>query len=154
IEPDCYARVTRRSQTPRTRLSPFDVRGRVGDSVPSPGVTPGQSTLGLWYAERAFGWRPLAGALITCKEEPVSIKVGDRLPEGTLTEFYEQEAPGCSLGPNTFQVKDLAKGRRVVIFGLPGAFTPTCSAKHVPGYVAAHDRLLARGIDEIWCLSV
>jgi glutaredoxin/glutathione-dependent peroxiredoxin len=84
----------------------------------------------------------------------VSIGVGDRLPEGTLTEFYEQEAPGCSVGPNSFQVTDLVKGRRIVVFVLPGAFTPTCSAKHVPGYVAAHDRLLTRGVDEIWCVSV
>jgi glutaredoxin/glutathione-dependent peroxiredoxin len=84
----------------------------------------------------------------------VSIKVGDRLPEGTLTEFYEQEAPGCSVGPNSFKVADLVKGKKVVIFGLPGAFTPTCSAKHVPSYVAAHDRLQAKGVDEIWCLSV
>jgi glutaredoxin/glutathione-dependent peroxiredoxin len=84
----------------------------------------------------------------------VSIKVGDRLPEGTLTEFYEQEAPGCSIGPNNFPVSDLAKGRRIVVFGLPGAFTPTCSAKHVPSYVQAHDRLLAKGVDEVWCISV
>ena len=82
------------------------------------------------------------------------IRVGDRLPEGTLTEFYEQEAPGCSVGPNNFNVSELAKGRRVVVFGLPGAFTPTCSAKHVPGYVGAHDRLQARGVDEVWCVSV
>ena len=53
------------------------------------------------------GWRPLAGPLITREEEPVPIRVGDRLPEGTLTEFYEQEAPGCSVGPNNFQVSDL-----------------------------------------------
>ena len=84
----------------------------------------------------------------------MSIKVGDRLPEGSLTEFYEQEAPGCSVGPNNFHVADLVKGKKVVIFGLPGAFTPTCSAKHVPSYVAAHDRLQAKGVDEIWCLSV
>jgi peroxiredoxin len=84
----------------------------------------------------------------------VPIKVGDRLPEGTLTEFHEQEAPGCSVGPNNFQVSDLVKDKKVVIFGLPGAFTPTCSAKHVPSYVTAHDRLLAKGVDEIWCLSV
>ena len=84
----------------------------------------------------------------------MSIKVGDRLPEGSLTEFYEQEAPGCSVGPNNFHVTDLVKGKKVVIFGLPGAFTPTCSAKHVPSYVAAHDRLQAKGVDEIWCLSV
>src|SRR5207344_936347 len=60
----------------------------------------------------------------------------------------------CSVGPNNFQVSGLVKGRRIVVFGLPGAFTPTCSAKHVPGYVTAHDRLLAKGIDEIWCVSV
>ena len=51
----------------------------------------------------------------------MSIKVGDRLPEGNLTEFYEQEAPGCSVGPNSFKVSDLVKGRRIVVFGLPGA---------------------------------
>jgi peroxiredoxin len=80
--------------------------------------------------------------------------VGDRLPEGNLTEFYEQEAPGCSVGPNNFPVSDLVKGRRIVVFGLPGAFTPTCSAKHVPGYVANHDQLKAKRIDEVWCVAV
>jgi peroxiredoxin len=47
-----------------------------------------------------------------------------------------------------------AKGKRLVIFGLPGAYTPTCSAKHVPGYLARLDTLKARGVDEIWCVSV
>jgi peroxiredoxin len=84
----------------------------------------------------------------------VSIKVGDRLPEGNLTEFYEERTPSCSVGPNSFKVSDLVKGRRIVVFGLPGAFTPTCSAKHVPSYIAAHDRLLAKGVDEVWCISV
>ena len=56
--------------------------------------------------------------------------------------------------PNNFAVADLAKGKRVVIFGLPGAFTPTCSAKHVPGYVANHDKLKAKNVDEVWCISV
>ena len=84
----------------------------------------------------------------------MSIKVGDRLPEGTLTEFLEKEAPGCTVGPNAFQVGDLAKGKRIVIFGLPGAFTPTCSAKHVPGYVANYDQLKSRKVDEVWCISV
>ena len=84
----------------------------------------------------------------------MSIKVGDRLPEGTLTEFFEKEAPGCNAGPNAFQVGELAKDKRIVIFGLPGAFTPTCSAKHVPSYVAGYDRLRARGVDEVWCISV
>ena len=82
------------------------------------------------------------------------IKVGDRLPEGTLTELIEVETPGCTIGPNSFAVADLAKGKRVVIFGLPGAFTPTCSAKHVPSYVANHDKLRAKKVDEVWCVSV
>jgi peroxiredoxin len=82
------------------------------------------------------------------------IKIGDRLPEGTLTEFIETETAGCSLGPNSFKVSDLAKGKKIAIFGLPGAYTPTCSAKHVPSYLANHDKLKAKGVDEIWCISV
>jgi peroxiredoxin len=84
----------------------------------------------------------------------VAIKVGERLPDGTLAEYLEQETPGCSVGPNGFSVADLVKGKRIVVFGLPGAFTPTCSAKHVPGYVAAHERLRAKNVDEVWCISV
>jgi peroxiredoxin len=82
------------------------------------------------------------------------IKVGDRLPEGTLTEFIETETAGCSLGPNSFKVADLVKGKKIAIFGLPGAYTPTCSAKHVPSYLANYDKLKAKGVDEIWCISV
>ena len=84
----------------------------------------------------------------------MTLKVGDKLPEGTLTELIEHEAPGCTIGPNTFTLSALTKGKRVVIFGLPGAFTPTCSAKHVPGYIANHDQLRAKGADEVWCLAV
>ncbi len=84
----------------------------------------------------------------------MTIKVGDRLPAGTLSEFIEVEGNGCSVGPNTFKVEDLTKGRKVVIFGLPGAFTPTCSAKHVPSYVANYDKLKARGVADILCMSV
>lgn len=84
----------------------------------------------------------------------MAIKIGDKLPESTLTEMIETETPGCTIGPNAFQVSNLTKGKRIVIFGLPGAFTPTCSAKHVPGYVAAHDRLMAKGVNEVWCISV
>lgn len=84
----------------------------------------------------------------------MTIKVGDALPEGTLSEFIEVEGNGCSVGPNTFQVGDLTQGKKVVIFGLPGAFTPTCSAKHVPSYLASFDRLKAKGVDAIYCMAV
>jgi len=82
------------------------------------------------------------------------IKVGDTLPDGTLTEFIEEETAGCTIGPNSFKVADLVKGKKIVVFGLPGAFTPTCSAKHVPGYVQNFDALKAKGVDEIWCVAV
>ena len=84
----------------------------------------------------------------------MTIKIGDRLPEGTLSEFIETETEGCSLGPNTFKVSDLVANKRIAIFGLPGAFTPTCSAKHVPGYVERAKEFKAKGVDEIWCISV
>ena len=73
----------------------------------------------------------------------MTIKVGDRVPDGTLTEFIETETAGCALGPNAFQVADLVKGKKILMFALPGAFTPTCSAKHVPGYVESFDQLKA-----------
>jgi len=82
------------------------------------------------------------------------IKIGDRLPEGTLMEFIETEAAGTPAGPNKFNVADLVKGKKIAIFGLPGAYTPTCSAKHVPSYLAQYDKLKAKGVDEIWCISV
>jgi peroxiredoxin len=84
----------------------------------------------------------------------MTIKVGDRLPDGELNEFIEVETAGCALGPNAFKVVDLVKGKKIAIFGLPGAFTPTCSAKHVPGYVQHYDALKAKGVDEVWCVSV
>jgi len=84
----------------------------------------------------------------------MAIKIGDKLPDGTLTELIEQETPGCTIGPNNFKVSDLTKGKRIVIFGLPGAFTPTCSAKHVPSYVANHGQLKAKNVDEVWCVAV
>ena len=84
----------------------------------------------------------------------MTIKVGDRLPAATLMEYFEVEKDGCSIGPNPVKVEDLTKGRKVVIFGLPGAFTPTCSAKHVPSYLANYDKLKAKGVDAIACVSV
>ena len=82
------------------------------------------------------------------------LKVGDKLPAGTLQEFIEVEGDGCSLGPNKFEIEKVTAGKNIAVFALPGAFTPTCSAKHVPGYVANADALKAAGVDEIWCVSV
>jgi glutaredoxin/glutathione-dependent peroxiredoxin len=82
------------------------------------------------------------------------IKVGDALPSVTLQEYSEVEGNGCSIGPNPVKVADAAAGKTIAIFGLPGAFTPTCSAKHVPGYVQNFDALKKAGVDEIWCVSV
>ncbi len=84
----------------------------------------------------------------------MTIKVGDTLPDATLMEFIEVEGNGCSVGPNAFKVSDIVKGKKIAVFGLPGAFTPTCSAQHVPSYLANYDALKAKGVDEIWCLSV
>jgi peroxiredoxin len=84
----------------------------------------------------------------------MTIKIGDKLPEGKLAEFIEEETAGCAIGPNTFNVSDLVKGKTIAVFGLPGAYTPTCSAQHVPGYVALSAKLKASGVDEIWCISV
>jgi peroxiredoxin len=82
------------------------------------------------------------------------IEIGQRVPDATLQEYFETEGGGCTLGPNAFAVSELVKGRRILVFGLPGAFTPTCSAKHVPGYIAQAEALRAAGIDEVWCVSV
>lgn len=84
----------------------------------------------------------------------MTIKVGDRVPDATLTEFIETETAGCTLGPNAFQVADLVKGKKILMFALPGAFTPTCSAKHVPSYLEHFDAIKAKGVDEIWCVAV
>jgi peroxiredoxin len=91
---------------------------------------------------------------IELKGKTMTIQVGDQLPDATLAEFIEVETEGCSLGPNKFKVADLVKGKKIAIFGLPGAFTPTCSAKHVPGFVAKAAEFKAKGVDEIWCISV
>ncbi|MDO5693920.1 MAG: peroxiredoxin [Pseudomonadota bacterium] len=82
------------------------------------------------------------------------IKVGDALPALTLSEYSEVEDNGCSLGPNPVDVAQSVAGKTIAIFAVPGAFTPTCSAKHVPSYLENHDALKAAGVDEIWCLSV
>jgi peroxiredoxin len=82
------------------------------------------------------------------------IKVGDSLPATTLQEYSEVEGNGCSIGPNPVNTAQAAAGKTIALFALPGAFTPTCSAKHVPGYVEKYDELKKAGVDEIWCVSV
>ncbi|UUX96379.1 peroxiredoxin [Aquabacterium sp. J223] len=84
----------------------------------------------------------------------MTIKVGDRLPAGTLQEFIEVEGNGCSLGPNSFDIAKETAGKTIALFALPGAYTPTCSAKHVPGYVEKAAEFKAAGVDEVWCVSV
>jgi len=82
------------------------------------------------------------------------IKVGDTLPHTTLMEYSEVEGEGCSIGPNAVDVAKATAGKTIALFALPGAFTPTCSAKHVPGYVEKFEQFKAAGVDEIWCVSV
>ena len=83
----------------------------------------------------------------------MTIKIGESIPDSTLYEST-QFGDVCPLSPEKVSVAAATKGKRVVIFGLPGAYTPTCSAKHVPGYVQNADALRAKGVDEIWCISV
>ena len=82
------------------------------------------------------------------------IKVGDSLPATTLMEFSEIEGNGCTLGPNPVDVLTATAGKTIALFALPGAFTPTCSAKHLPPYLEHFNDFKAAGVDEIWCVSV
>jgi alkyl hydroperoxide reductase subunit AhpC len=82
------------------------------------------------------------------------IQVGNTIPHCTLFEYSEVEGEGCSIGPNAVDVAEATADKTIAIFALPGAFTPTCSAKHVPGYVEHADAFAAAGVDEIWCVSV
>ena len=75
------------------------------------------------------------------------IKVGDTLPAVTLAEYSEVEGNGCSIGPNPVDIAKATAGNTIAIFGLPGAFTPTCSAKHVPSYLDTHDALQAARVE-------
>ncbi|KAG1386822.1 hypothetical protein G6F58_013763 [Rhizopus delemar] len=76
----------------------------------------------------------------------MTIHGGDRIPEVTLKRIRE--------GIETLDTHSLFDARKVVLFAVPGAFTPTCSAKHLPGYVAHAAALKAKGVDEIWCVAV
>ena len=81
------------------------------------------------------------------------IKIGETVPDATLYESLEF-GDACPVAPKGVPVAASLKGKRVVVFGLPGAYTPTCSAQHVPGYLAVYDQLKAKKVDELWCVSV
>jgi len=75
------------------------------------------------------------------------IEIGSKVPTANVLKVTEE-------GPAEISTRDLFDGRKVVVFGLPGAFTPTCSLNHLPGFIENHDIILAKGVDEIVCVSV
>jgi glutaredoxin/glutathione-dependent peroxiredoxin len=77
----------------------------------------------------------------------MAIKAGERMPSGTLKTMTKE-------GPKDIKTDELFRGRKVVLFSVPGAFTPTCDAKHLPGFVQLADQLRAKGVDTIACMAV
>ncbi|MDF1719163.1 MAG: peroxiredoxin [Minwuia sp.] len=77
----------------------------------------------------------------------MTIQVGDTMPEGMLMHMTAE-------GPAPLPTNELFDGKKVVLFAVPGAFTPTCSAKHVPSYISNAEALSAKGVDTVACLSV
>ncbi len=77
----------------------------------------------------------------------MTVKVGDRVPSATLKTMGPE-------GPKNISTDELFKGKKVALFSVPGAFTPTCSAKHLPGFVKNADALKAKGVQEIVCMAV
>jgi len=77
----------------------------------------------------------------------MTVSVGDKVPSGTLAFLGEN-------GPEAINTDDLFNGKKVVLFAVPGAFTPTCSEAHLPGFVANHDKIVAKGVDQVVCVSV
>ena len=77
----------------------------------------------------------------------MSIKVGDQIPEENLIVMTEKD------GPQGFSLREYCKGKKIVLIGLPGAFTPTCHRNHLPGYLENYDALKSKGVDEIICFS-
>lgn len=77
----------------------------------------------------------------------MTIKIGDTIPSGSLAFLGEE-------GPESISTEDLFNGKKIVLFAVPGAFTPTCSQAHLPGFVANADKIKAKGVDRIVCMSV
>lgn len=84
----------------------------------------------------------------------MAIKIGDVLPDGDLKETTDFDSgTQCALPPHDVRISEGVKGKTIAVFAVPGAYTPTCSAKHVPGYLASFDELKAHGVDEVWCVA-
>jgi peroxiredoxin len=81
------------------------------------------------------------------------IEPGQRFPDATLWESVEF-GEACPVSPAPVNTTEATRGKRIALFGLPGAYTPTCSAQHVPSYLANYEALKKKGVDEIWCVSV
>jgi len=77
----------------------------------------------------------------------MSVKIGDRMPEGKFKTMSEA-------GPKDLTTAELFSGKKVVLFSVPGAFTPTCDAKHLPGFIGQFDALKSKGVDTIACMAV
>ena len=77
----------------------------------------------------------------------MAIKAGERMPSGTLKTMGPD-------GPKDVKTDELFRGKKVVLFSVPGAFTPTCNAKHLPGFVALAEQLKAKGVDTVACMAV
>lgn len=77
----------------------------------------------------------------------MTVKAGDRIPAGELAFMGDK-------GPETISTDDLFNGKKVVVMAVPGAFTPTCSETHLPGFVARYDDIAAKGVDRVVCVSV
>ncbi|WP_417783220.1 peroxiredoxin [Terasakiella pusilla] len=82
----------------------------------------------------------------------MTVQIGDKLPDGVLAEST-QFGDACPLGPEQVNVHEAVAGKTIAIFAVPGAYTPTCSAQHVPGYLENLDALKAKGVDEVWCVA-
>jgi glutaredoxin/glutathione-dependent peroxiredoxin len=88
-----------------------------------------------------------------CKEHQM-IQAGEKLPAATLHESVgHDDGKNCPLPPQPVDIVAAAAGKKIVIFGLPGAYTPTCSAQHVPGYLKHLDALKAKGVAEVFCMA-
>ena len=98
---------------------------------------------------RGFLGAPIRAVASSASAPPKTTVVGDRLPDATLSYF---DTPDGEL--KTVTVRDLTAGKKVVLFAVPGAFTPTCTQKHLPGFVAKAGELRAKGVDTVACVSV